>query len=228
MKILAIDSATELCSAALMGADGVFSRELLTASRGHAAHLLSMIDALLIEGVARLSDLAAIAFGRGPGAFTGVRLATSVAQGLGFSAGLGVVPVSDLRALAQRAFDSAPELTRVLACQDARMQQLYWSCFERGPDGLAAPVSEERVSSVGDIILPRSWGHDVGGAGPGFAIYPELVARADFARVFADYLPRAVEIARLAWPQVLLGNVVPPEQAAPTYVRDQVTATSRN
>ena len=102
MRILALDTATESCSAALLIEGRSLAREI-ELERGHAERILLMIDAVLAEAGVKLAGLDAIAFGRGPGSFTGVRLAASVTQGLAFGAGLGVVPVSDLRAVAQRA-----------------------------------------------------------------------------------------------------------------------------
>jgi tRNA threonylcarbamoyladenosine biosynthesis protein TsaB len=226
--IIAIDTASELCSTALMSADAMITREVLAASRGHADRILPMMDELLADAGVRLRDVQAVAFGRGPGAFTGVRLAASIAQGLAFSTALPVVPVSDLSAVAQRALDLAPELTHVLVCQDARMQELYWGCFDRDPQGLAAPAGDERVSAFDDITLPSLWRGNVGAAGRGFAICPELVRQWAFARVFDDYLPRAREIARLAWHAVLRGAVASATDALPVYVRDTVAQASRN
>ena len=153
MKILAIDTATENCSAALLIDGNVRSREI-EMERGHAERILPMVDDLLSEAGITLQDLDAIAFGRGPGSFTGVRLAVTVTQGLAFGAGLGVVPVSDLRAVAQRAFDSDATLTRALVCNDARMSEVYWACYERGGDGLARLEGEERVSKPSEVKLP--------------------------------------------------------------------------
>jgi tRNA threonylcarbamoyladenosine biosynthesis protein TsaB len=228
MRVIAFDTATELCSAALMSEEAMIKHEVLAASRGHAARILPMIDEVLAEAGIRLADVQAVAFGRGPGAFTGVRLAASIAQGLAFSAALPVVPVSDLRAVAQRALDVAPELTHVLVCQDARMQELYWGCFDRDPDGLAAPAGDEHVSAFDDITLPTLWQAGVGAAGQGFVIRPELAGKWQFTRVFDHYLPRACEIARLAWHAVLRGAVVSAAEALPVYVRDQVVQASRN
>ena len=228
MRILALDTATQACSTALLTADTMITRELLT-ERGHAEHILSMVDAVLAEARIALNEVGALAFGRGPGAFTGVRLAASVAQGLAFAAHLPVVPVSDLRAIAQRAFDDDRELAHVLVCQDARMQEVYWACFDRGIDGLASLVGAENVGRAGEVELPAAWSGAIGAAGQGFRVYPELKSalKQGFASVRDDLLPRAVEIARLAWPCALAGLTVGAQEALPVYVRDDVTRTSR-
>ncbi len=182
MKILALDTATEACSAALLIDGHLIAREA-EFEREHAEHILSMVDAVLAEAGVSLSAIDALAFGRGPGAFTGVRLAASVAQGLAFAADRPVVPVSDLAALAQRAFDLEPATPRVLVCNDARMQEVYWACFERGPyvsgqepggaamagmQGAAGQPSEigagcalliglEHVGPPATVTLPPAW-----------------------------------------------------------------------
>jgi tRNA threonylcarbamoyladenosine biosynthesis protein TsaB len=229
MRILALDTATPACSTALLTQDTAITRELVT-ERGHAEHILSMVDAVLAQAGIGLAGVDALAFGRGPGAFTGVRLAASVAQGLSFAAQLPVVPVSDLSALAQRAFDLESRLHHVIVCHDARMQQVYWACFDRGADGLAAPVGVEHVSGVGRVELPGTWRGCIGGAGQGFRVYPELKIslKSRLESVQDDLLPRALEIARLAWPAVLAGCTVGALEAVPVYVRDEVTGTSRN
>jgi tRNA threonylcarbamoyladenosine biosynthesis protein TsaB len=169
MKILSLDTATENCSAALW-IDGSLLQREVEAERGHAEVILSMIDELLRESATRIADLDAIAFGRGPGSFTGVRLAASVTQGLAFWAGVPVVPVSDLRAVAQRAASQ-----QILVCNDARMQEVYWACFELGPDGLMLPAGGERVSKPSEVQLPGAWvGRPVSGVGRGFAAYASL------------------------------------------------------
>ena len=139
MKILALDTATENCSAALLISGALLCREELI-GRGHAQRILPVIVELLSEADAALQDLTAIAFGRGPGAFTGVRLAACVAQGLAFGAALPVVAVSDLQALAQRALAQDSDVDRVLVCTDARMHEVYCGAFERGAGGLARGV----------------------------------------------------------------------------------------
>jgi tRNA threonylcarbamoyladenosine biosynthesis protein TsaB len=215
MRILALDTATQACSTALLTADAVITRELLT-ERAHAEHILSMVDAVLTEAGIALNEVGALAFGRGPGAFTGVRLAASVTQGL-------------VLAIAQRAFDEDRELQHVLVCQDARMQEVYWACFDRGADGLASLVGAENVGRAGEVELPATWRGAVGAAGQGFRVYPELknTSKDGFASTWEDLLPRAVEIARLAWPCALAGLTVSAQEALPVYVRDDVTRTSR-
>jgi tRNA threonylcarbamoyladenosine biosynthesis protein TsaB len=219
LKILALDTATENCSAALWIEGNILQREL-EAERGHAELILSMIDELLRESATRLADLDAIAFGRGPGSFTGVRLAASVTQGLAIGAGVPVVPVSDLQAVAQRAASK-----HVLVCNDARMQEVYWACFELNPDGLMLPSGRERVSKPSDVDLPGEWaGHSVTGAGRGFTAYTSLRERlADqLTNIDETLLPRAREVALLAVHEVRAGRVLSAEAAIPVYIRDDV------
>jgi tRNA threonylcarbamoyladenosine biosynthesis protein TsaB len=227
VRILGIDTATESCSAALLLERRLLQREQRL-ERAHAQAILPMVDELLAEGGAPLGTLDAIAFGRGPGAFTGVRLAATVAQGLAFGAGVPVVPVSDLRALAQRALDEDRALARVLVCTDARMREVYWACFERSSDTFAGPCGEERVSAPADVRLPSAWGPAgqgagrLAGVGSGFAAYPELCRQFPLDALMQGLLPRAVEIVQLAVPEVEAGRVFPPEQALPVYLRDDV------
>ena len=222
MRLLALDTATEGCSVALLMEDRLLTREAELA-RGHAERILPMIDELLGEAGVSLRGLDAIAFGRGPGSFTGVRLAASITQGLAFGAGLRVVAISDLRALAQRVFDEDGRVTRALVCTDARMQEVYWGCFERGGDGLAHARSPERVGPATSVELPPGWS-DVAGAGRGFIAYPALATltgvtiRGGWDRL----LPRAVEVARLAAPDIAAGRLLAPEAAVPVYLRDDV------
>lgn len=228
MKVLALDTATENCSAALWVDGSVLQRER-EAERGHADLILPMIDELLSESGTPLSGVNAIAFGRGPGSFTGVRLAASVTQGLAFAADLPVVPISDLRAVAQRAVAGGADVNttplHTLVCNDARMQEVYWACFERGPDELMHAFGVERVSKPLEVRLPDEWaGASVAAAGRGFAAYTELRSRlADrLTNIDPDILPGAREIAVLAVAEVRAGRLFPAEQALPVYLRDNV------
>lgn len=230
MKLLAIDTASAYCSAALLLEQTLLTRGALL-ERGHAQHLLTMVDELLREGCVRLGQLQALAFGCGPGAFTGVRLAASVAQGLAFGAGIPVVPVSDLRALAQQALTARPGLSRVLVCVDARMQEVYWGCFERDAHGGVTPLGAEHVSAPGAVALPTGWSQAPApllAAGSGFGAFPVLASLLQPATdvVLDGLLPRAGEIARLATYEVAAGRCLAAELAVPVYLRDEV-ATPR-
>jgi tRNA threonylcarbamoyladenosine biosynthesis protein TsaB len=222
MRLLALDTATECCSAAMLIEGRLLTREAELA-RGHAERILPMIDELLAEAAIRLREAGAIAFGRGPGSFTGVRLAASIAQGLAFAAGLGVVAISDLAALAQRVLDEDSSVTRVLVCNDARMKEVYWGCFERNGEGLAQAYGNERVGPPDTVRLPPSWA-SAAGVGRGFAAYPALRTLKGIAvRDRSDQLlPRATEVVRLAVPEVSAGRLLAPEAAVPVYLRDDV------
>ncbi len=235
MRILALDTATEICSVALLCQDAsgfqalpLLGRELPPGT-GHSAHILSLVQAVLAEAAVTLAELDCIAFGRGPGGFTGVRLAASVTQGLAYGAGLPVVPVSDLLAVAQQALDLRPGAASVLVCNDARMQEVYWTCATRGPSGLAGAAGPEQVGPPDSVALPPWLPRPVHGVGRGFAVWPSIQQRlgVQLQEVAADLLPRAREIARLAVPLWLSGRAVAPEQALPVYLRDNVARPSR-
>jgi tRNA threonylcarbamoyladenosine biosynthesis protein TsaB len=244
MRLLALDTASELCSAALWLDGQLLAREAV-APRAHAALILPMIDALLAEAGLSLAGLDAIAFGRGPGAFTGVRLAAAIAQGLGFAAERPLIAISDLRATAAQALQQVPDAHGVLVCQDARMEEVYWGCFERGvlagqraaadaPSTLSPPmvgsVGTEGVAPAAAVELPLQWqgGLAVVAAGSGFAAYPEL-SRRFHTRVImtlSQLQPRAREIAWLA-AQDGLAAAIAAEEALPVYLRDRVAVPSR-
>ena len=222
MRLLALDTATECCSAALLIEGRLLTREA-ELGRGNAERILPMLDELLGEAAIGLREVDAIAFGRGPGSFTGVRLAASIAQGLAFGAGLAVVAISDLRALAQRAFDEDGGVARALVCNDARMKEVYWGCFERDSDGLALARGPERVGSPESVELPPAWA-EAAGIGRGFTAHPALRALAGVTvrGRFDQLLPRAAEVARLAVPELTAGRLLAPEAAVPVYLRDDV------
>lgn len=232
MRLLALDTATELCSAALW-VDGMVTTREAWAPREHAALILPMIEELLHEGALTGAELDAVAFGRGPGAFTGVRLAVAVAQGLGFGWAKPLIPVSDLQALAARALQVGLA-SRALICQDARMEEVYWGCFEQGA-GVGGPMvhrSEEAVSAPERVALPEDWEQEqvpLLGAGSGFQVYAALRGRfaTQLQQVLPELRPHAREIASLAV-QMGLSAAVPASQAQPVYLRDRVTSPSSN
>lgn len=229
MKILAISTSTEYCSAALRLDSGQIEREL-PPERAAGERILELVDALLAEAGIALGGLDAIAFGRGPGAFTGVRLAASVTQGLAAAADLPVIPVSDLLAVAQQAFATDLPLERLLVCQDARMHEVYWGWFTRTA-GFALPLSAERVNAPAAVLAlcQDSYSLRMGGAGSGFSAYPELLGlfEGHTEQAWPLMHPRAREIAELA-AHAGLKAAVDATLAQPVYVRDQVALLPGN
>ncbi|MBS0581059.1 MAG: tRNA (adenosine(37)-N6)-threonylcarbamoyltransferase complex dimerization subunit type 1 TsaB [Proteobacteria bacterium] len=223
MKILALDTATENCSAALLVSPDRYAREELL-HKGGAERILPMVQELLATAGIALTDLDAIAFGRGPGGFTGVRLAASITQGLAFGAGVPIVGISDLHALAQRVLDLEATAAGALVCTDARMGEVYWGCYARGAGNRAEPVAEDRVGAPARVQLPGTWAADglTVGAGTGFAAYPQLASLIGTQPVHPALRPRAAEILALAVPEVLAGRVGAAEAAVPVYLRDNV------
>ena len=244
MKILALDTSTEACSAALY-ADGRLLVRAEEAPRAHAELILPMVESLLAEAGLTLRGLDALAFGRDPGSFTGVRLAASVAQGLAYGAGLGVVPVSTLRAVALQAFDhpAGAQADHALVCNDARMQETYWCAYRRSVDaatGLALPeaIRAEAVGAPESVARPTfdATGAPLApdalwtGAGRGFRAYPVLEAALPAGSLapapLVDLLPQAAAIVTLARPEVAAGRLRPAAEALPVYLRDDVARPS--
>jgi tRNA threonylcarbamoyladenosine biosynthesis protein TsaB len=219
MKLLAIDTATEACSVALLVGQTMIQR-YEEPGRGHAERILPMVGDVLKEAAVALADLDAIAVGRGPGAFTGVRIAISVAQGLGFGADKPVVPVSDLAALAQRAADERGA-RKVIASIDARMHEVYWGVYAVDSSGLVVATGDERVDAPAHIEFPPD--DEWFAAGSGWAT-GELSARLATQAVPSDarLLPRAREVALLGRRDFELGRAVRADQAMPVYLRDRV------
>lgn len=221
MKLLAFDTATEVCTVALW-LDGQILERVENESR-HSEHLLAMIDTLLVEAGIGLQQLDAVAFGRGPGSFTGLRIGAGVAQGLAFGAGLPVAPVSSLAALAQ-----GIDAGRVLAAFDARMQQVYWGEYVRGVEGLMVRQGDERV--IAPQSVPSPAGEGWVGAGSGWDAYSALLGERVGSGLHAwqpGRHPQARDVARLAVDDVLRGRVLPAEQALPVYVRDDVAVKAK-
>lgn len=224
MKLLALDTASAQCSAALLLEDGrIEHREVLTA-RDHAKLLLPLVDELLVAAGVSLRALDGIAFGRGPGSFTGVRIAAAVTQGLAAGAGVPVLPVSSLRALAEQARrqveaaeGSAPQ-GALLACMDARMGEVYWAVFDAGVGSAGEAVgAPDSVQSPGTRIAAA--------AGRGLAAYPQIAVSLQLepGRVFAAAEPHAREVAALAARDLAAGaKWLDPGLAQPVYLRDEV------
>jgi tRNA threonylcarbamoyladenosine biosynthesis protein TsaB len=221
VNLLALDSSTEACSVALMTGDQVLSRHEI-APRRHAELLLPFMEQLLAEAGMSLQQVDALAFGRGPGAFTGIRIATGVAQGVAFAAELPVVPVSTLAALAQGALREEGAQW-VIAAIDARMEEIYWGGFEANGEGLMRPIAEECV--IPPDKAPSIGGSPWYGCGSGWSSYGTVLSERYEGRmgsVDGQRLPNAIDIASLAVAEYREGHSVPAEQALPVYLRDKV------
>lgn len=223
MHLLAIDTSTEACSVALM-IDGDLRLRVEITDRSHAEFVLPMVNGLLEQAGIGLRSLDGLAFGRGPGAFTGLRIAAGVVQGLAFGADLPVVPVSSLAAVAVQIPATAGE--RILACNDARMGEVYWGCFTHDAEGLVQPLGPERVGTPEDVGAGSPPALHV--AGNALGRHPALRQRllTGGLRLHDGILPRADAVARLAVREFAAGRGLPAEQAVPVYVRDDVARPS--
>jgi tRNA threonylcarbamoyladenosine biosynthesis protein TsaB len=225
MKLLAFETATEACSVALW-LDGQVYERFEIAPRRHAELSLPWAEQLLAEAGIAKSQLDAIAVGRGPGAFTGVRLAIALAQGIALALDRPVVPVSTLAALALRTVRDAADGTPVLAAIDARMSEIYVGAFEREGAGVR-PVADEWLGAPDGFELPgvdRRW-H---GAGTGFAALDGALQRRlapHLDRVEPAALPHAADTAALAAIAFACGQATAPELAEPAYLRNNVALT---
>ena len=229
MKILAIDTATEACSAALYieGAPGEgITSEYQLAPREHSRLILKMIDRLLSQAEMTVKELDAIAFGRGPGSFMGLRIAAGVVQGIAFAHDIPVIPVSTLKAIAQRAHELTGK-EHVLAAIDARMDEVYWASYSLTGKQWSLN-GEERVISPDKLQLAEILsGHEQNwvGAGTGWDSYADrLLPNVDlnlFTRL-DDCFPSARVIAMLAIEELKAGNTVPAAEAIPVYLRNDV------
>lgn len=215
--LLALDTATEACSVALLH-DGKVSSHYEVIPRLHAQKLLPMIQQLLADAGITLSAVDAIAFGRGPGAFTGVRIAIGVVQGLAFALDRPVLPVSNLALLAQRALREHGA-RQVAAAIDARMDEVYWGCYQ-AQAGEMRLLGNEAVLAPEAAILPEGAAGDWYGAGTGWGYaerIPVMLARQD-----ATLLPHALDLLKLAEFAWGRGEAVAADLAQPVYLRDKV------
>lgn len=223
MNLLAIETSTECCSVALSCGEEIVTRSEV-APRRHAELLLPMCEAVLAEAGLSRRQLDAIAAGRGPGAFTGVRLAISAAQGIALALDLPVIPVSSLAALAE---DVPLHEGAILAVIDARMGEIYAGTFRRAADGLVEPIGLETVGSAEQLVLPGESSWQV--IGTGWETYREiLLRRLRSPPVWADghRFPQATAVLRLAVRDLALKRGLAPELALPVYLRDKVALTS--
>ena len=218
--VLALETSTENCSAAL-AAGRKIEAHTLAVPREHTRHILGQVDELLGKAGLTAADLEAVAFGRGPGTFTGVRVATALAQGLAVAHGLPLLPVSSLAALAWKAWGKH-QVSPVLAAMDARLEEVYWAMFEVSPEDLSI-LHPESLSPPAELLaqlpsLPGGWQ----GAGSGWALPEMQPATETGADVEPGLRPDARAVLELSLRDFRAGRVADFEQAQPTYLRHPV------
>ena len=216
MNILALETSTEYCSVALWQ-DGAVVERCDLAVQKHSEMLIAMLDALLKDAGVRIQDMDGVAFGKGPGSFTGVRIACGAAQGLAFGANLPVVGICTLEALAE-----ASGKKKVIAALDARMGEIYHAAYEKH-DGAWMEVSEPRLCRPEDAPLVS--GDDWFCAGSGFAMYGAALSgryAGQLQGMDGTAVPQAAAIAALGAAQFARGRGVDAAEALPLYLRDKV------
>lgn len=223
MRLLAVETGTDQCSVALCDGNKLVTR-CDQRARVHAKRVLAMSDECLQEAGCAVADVDAIVFGRGPGSFTGLRIAASVAHGLALGAALPVIPISSLAGHAAAAWRSH-DVDKVAVAVDARMAECYWGCY-RVRDGVPLLCGVETIGCPAD--LPELDGSRWFGTGTGWERYPELGSRhaQEMIGIDATLLPEARDLiasAKLSYDQ---GKFMAPEEALPVYLRERVTDRS--
>ncbi|MGS0674650.1 tRNA (adenosine(37)-N6)-threonylcarbamoyltransferase complex dimerization subunit type 1 TsaB [Shewanella sp. 0m-4] len=220
LSILALDTCTESCSAAVSHKGATYS-EQADAPREHSQRLLPMVKAVLSEANLALKDVDLIAYGRGPGSFTGIRICTSITQGLALGQELPVIGISTLAAMAQSAIEQGA--SQVLAAIDARMGEVYWGQYI-AVDGLATLVNEEVVSAPEAIVLSLDLTLPVIACGTGFDAYPQILELTTNMSICEKAkFPEAKYMLALAQDGVSKGHSTSVDELTPVYLRDTVT-----
>tara|TARA_R110000772_G_scaffold41760_15_gene97190 strand:+ start:1937 stop:2644 length:708 start_codon:yes stop_codon:yes gene_type:complete len=227
VNLLIIDTATEACSVALQ-VNGQRYQQFEICPQQHSQRILPMIDGVLKDAGVTLAQLDYLGFGRGPGSFTGVRIATGILQGLALGTGLHVVGVSTMAAMAQQALDKH-QASEVYCAIDARMGEVYFARYQ-ATDGLATLVDEERVlppEVAAEILLKNQSDHLIHGVGTGWAAYEALLTPLNAKSkpvILTDILyPAAQYMLALVEAGVQQGHAKEVEQIEPVYLRDKVT-----
>lgn len=226
--ILAIETSTDACSVALLH-NGKISAKHEVEPKGHVHTILHKVDELFADEGLSLNDCDVITFGRGPGSFTGLRIAASVTQAFAFGAELPVIPLSSLQVLAQTTFDELDcDEKYVLVAIDARKQEVYWACYHVKA-GLLTPIIDEQLSRPDEVALPPGvLGNCCYVAGNAWRVYQEALQavyqQCKKPELLIEY-PEASSMLRLAKHAFLKGEAVTAEQALPIYLRDRVVDT---
>lgn len=221
MKLLALDTATDVCSVALMVDDQILLHHILAPSR-HAELILSMIEALLTEATIDRKQLDVIAFGCGPGSFMGVRIATGIVQGIAFAIHCPVIPISSLQAIAQTAYQEY-SAKQILVGWDARMDAIYWGAYRCDEQGYMRPIFGDRLNAPEEIVFTLSG--DWIAVGNAWAHYDKRLSSSLLKQVKAiksEIYPCAKAIAVLAASYYRKGRVLPAIKTEPIYLRNEV------
>jgi tRNA threonylcarbamoyladenosine biosynthesis protein TsaB len=218
-KILALDTSTDACSVALLNDEQRICR-FEVVPRGHTKLLLPMVESVLQEAQLSVEELDAIAFGRGPGSFAGIRIATGATQGLAVAFDTPVVPVSTLEALAFQALQRCPSADFILSTLDARMNEVYWAVF-KVENGTIFAMTDEQVTAPSAVVLPQEASSCVA-IGPGLNYIEQMSDSIQnaFSKVLLDEYPNAESMLNMAVSALERGDQVSPEEALPVYVRE--------
>lgn len=221
LTILALDTSTEACSVALLRNNQILS-QFIVSERDHTQRILPMVDQILSEADCQLSSLDAIAFGRGPGSFTGVRIGIGIAQGLALGADKPLLAVSTLATLAQGAYRTV-KAENVITAIDARMNEIYFGQYQRNTDGEWIVLGSEKVIHPEQVITtlqPFKQPKSVYAVGTGWQTYPNMIANPQFIELNLPHAEDMLPIAQKMWEKGLLTLVADVE---PIYLRNEVT-----
>lgn len=225
IKILALDTSTDACSAALLIGEEIIDRFII-AKQQHTKFILPMIHELLACAQLNLNKLDAIAFGCGPGSFTGVRLASSITQGLAVAANLPVLKISTLRILAQEAL-IAYKKNRIFVAQDARMQEVYWGEYQADLTGIMQSKIPDKLIAPQNIKIKSN--QDVFGIGDAWEVYAEvLTKRCNIQTLDIAIYPKAKYLIQLALDDFKKNLAVSAQEALPVYLREEVAWTKND
>lgn len=221
MNILALDTSSSACSIAIAMGDKVYSHHIVSPMQ-QAQTILPILDELLNSIDAKLADIEVIAFGAGPGSFTGIRIAASVAQGLGYALNIPLVSVSSLALLAQAAFyDKGWQ--KLLVGVDARLEEVYWASYEVNQEGVVQLMGKE--SALAPERLTAKSPEEYYGVGNAWSIYRSRIPF-QVIDIDSNRMPEASAMIELAKQKIALGELLRPEQALPVYLRDEVAVKS--
>ncbi|HSX19700.1 MAG TPA: tRNA (adenosine(37)-N6)-threonylcarbamoyltransferase complex dimerization subunit type 1 TsaB [Gammaproteobacteria bacterium] len=224
--ILALDTATDACSVAICTAKKTYAR-FIVEPQAHAKLLLGMVNDVCQEAGVEARDLDALAFGRGPGSFTGVRIAAGVIQGLSIGLRKPIIAVSSLQALAQQAAN-VHKKTSIVALIDARMHEVYWGIYQPADDGLVHSNNADALQKPEGLIFKQ--GGPYLSVGTGAAAYAKTLLQYNPDLQFDNTIlyPRAEEVLQLALAKYGRGEILPPSEAIPTYVRNEVALKKKD